>query len=94
MISDYSAERKTELLKWLIEYYIEKDSVSNCDVYFKDKLKDVLTEIKCENSLQIKNAMQQIDNAKYSNYPNYSDVIKFLNGKCNENSNTDNPSEC
>ena len=78
MISDYSAERKTELLTWLIEYYIEKDSVSNCDVYFKDKLKDVLTEIKCENSLQIKNAMQQIDAAKYSNYPNYSDVIKAL----------------
>lgn len=94
MISDYSAERKTELLTWLIEYYIEKDSVSNCDVYFKDKLKDVLTEIKSENSLQIKNAMQQIDAAKYSNYPNYSDVIKFLNGKCNENSNTDNSSKC
>ena len=38
--------------------------------------------------------MQQIDDAKYCNYPNYSDVIKFLNGKCNENSNTDNSLEC
>ena len=37
---------------------------------------------------------KEIDEAKYSNYPNYPDVIKFLTGKSNENSNTDNPSEC
>lgn len=93
-ISNNSEERKTKLLTWLIEYYIDKDCVSNCEVYFKDKLKDVLTEIKCKNSLQITNAMQQIDEAKYSNYPNCPDVIKFLTGKSNENSDTDNPSEC
>lgn len=92
-ISNYSEERKTKLLTWLMEYYIEKDCVSNCDVYFKDKLKGVLTEIKCNNSLQI-NAMQQIDVAKYRNYPNYQAVIKFLTGKSNENSNTDNSPEC
>lgn len=74
-IFNNSEERKTKLLTWLIEYYIDKDCVSNCDVYFKDKLKDVLTEIKCKNSLQTTNAMQKIDEAKYSNYPNYPDVI-------------------
>lgn len=40
------------------------------------------------------NAMQKIDEAKYSNYPNCPDVIKFLTGKSNENSNTDNSPEC
>lgn len=92
-ISNYSEERKTKLLTWLMEYYIEKDSESKCDVYFKNILKDVLTEIKCNNSIKI-NAMHQIDVAKYNNYPNYTDVVKFLNGNCNENSNTGKSPEC
>lgn len=92
-ISNYSEERKTKLLTWLMEYYIEKDCESKCDVYFKNILKNVLTEIKCNNSIKI-NALHQIDVAKYSNYPNYTDVVKFLNGNCNENSNTGNSPEC
>lgn len=79
MISNYSEIRKTKLLTWLIEFYIEKDCVEAIDDYFKDQLKDVLVKIKGQMPRQISEAWRQVDIAKYSNYPNYQTVAEFLN---------------
>lgn len=79
MISNYSEIRKTKLLTWLIEFYIEKDCVEAIDDYFKDQLKDVLVKIKGQMPRQISEAWRQVDIAKYSNYPNFQTVAEFLN---------------
>lgn len=82
-ISDYSEIRKRELLVWLLEFYIEKDSLEAIDDNFKKQLKAVLLKIKNQLPNQIANAWRQIDVAKYDKYPNYQTVAALIEN--NEN---------
>lgn len=78
-ISDYSENRKTELLKWLMEYYIEKDSSEKIGDYYKGQLKELLVKIKYQIPDQIEIAWSNVDVGKYGNYPNYKRVFGLLN---------------
>ena len=80
MISNYSEKRKTELLTWLIEFYLEEDCLEKVDDYFKGQLKDVLFNIKKQKPRQIiEEAWRQVDTTKYGNYPNFKTVAEFFN---------------
>lgn len=79
MISDYSEKQKSELLKWLMEFYIEEDVLEAVDDYYKGQIKVILVNIKEQNPRQISEAWRQIDVGKYGNYPNFQTIAEFLN---------------